>query len=73
MKEAIVIKAVLYGSANRYISECTENDVLVDQAENAKHFSTKQAAEDYLEKFPVLADKKELKFNAYTIETIFIV
>lgn len=73
MKEVIVIKPVLYGAGNSYVSEYTDDDVLVDQAENAKHFPSKQHAEDYMEKFPVLEEKEGLKFNAYILETLFII
>ena len=73
MKEVIVIRTLLYNVGNSYVSEYTEDDVMIDQAENAKHFSTKQAAEDYLEQFPVLDEKDNSKYNAYSIETIFII
>ena len=73
MKEVIVIKTLLYNVGNSYVSSYTEDDVMIDQAENAKHFSTKQDAEDYLEKFPNLSEKEGSKYNAYSIETIFII
>ena len=73
MKEVIVIRTLLYNVGNSYVSEYTEDDVMIDQAENAKHFSTKQDAEDYLEKFPNLSEKEGSKYNAYSIETIFII
>ena len=73
MKEVIVIKSTAYSFSNMYVINATEEDVELDQAENAKHFVTKQAAEDYIEKFPFLERDDDVLVNSYALETIFIV
>jgi len=73
MKEVIVIKSTAYSFSNMYVINATEEDVELDQAENAKHFPSKQHAEDYMEKFPFLERDDDVLVNAYALETIFII
>ena len=73
MKEVIVIKSTAYSFSSMYVINATEEDVELDQAENAKHFPSKQHAEDYMEKFPFLERDDDVLVNAYALETIFII
>jgi hypothetical protein len=73
MKEVIVIKSASYSFSNMYVINATKEDVELDQAENAKHFPSKQHAEDYLEIFPFLERDDDVLVNAYTLETLYII
>lgn len=56
-----------------YVSDVSKDDILLDQATNAKQFTTKQEALDYLEGFPYLERDDGVNVNVFVIELVYFV
>jgi hypothetical protein len=72
MIEKYVIKPAFYGDPY-YVSNVEENDILLEEIKNAKTFTTKQEALDFMEGFPYLTRDDGMDVNAFVIELVYFV